>query len=157
METVVLNNEMQLSYPDSFHVMSEEELSKMTFFGEAPGWCISDPERHIDVSVSWKKTNGLFAKILNTREIAKNMEAQIRKPMGQYGYRLDSFLEKELGGRRADGYLYAYEVQGTGMAGESLYLKNGNTFYYIHCYFRDAMRDDSLPVLDEIFGSVRWK
>ena len=32
--------------------------------------------------------------------------------MGQYGYRLDSFLEKELGGRRADGYLYAYEVQG---------------------------------------------
>ncbi len=100
METVVLNNEMQLSYPDGFHVMSEEELSKMTFYGEAPGWCISDPERHIDLSVSWKKTNGLFAKILNTREIAKNMEAQIRKPMGQYGYRLDSFLEKELGGRR---------------------------------------------------------
>ena len=65
METVVLNNEMQLSYPDGFHVMSEEELSKMTFYGEAPGWCISDPERHIDLSVSWKKTNGLFAKILN--------------------------------------------------------------------------------------------
>ena len=132
METVVLNNEMQLSYPDGFHVTSEEELSKMTFYGEAPGWCISDPGRHIDLSVSWKKTNGLFAKILNTREIAKNMG-------------------------RADGYLYAYEVQGTGMAGESLYLKNRNTFYYIHCYFRDALRDASLPVLDEIFGTVNWK
>ena len=43
------------------------------------------------------------------------------------------------------------------MAGESLYLKNRNTFYYIHCYFRDALRDASLPVLDEIFGTVNWK
>ena len=34
---------------------------------------------------------------------------------------------------------------------------NRNTFYYIHCYFRDALRDASLPVLDEIFGTVNWK
>ena len=153
----ILNNEMSISYPEGFHVMDKEELKGQQFLQEGPGWCISDPDRHIVVSAAWRKTNGLIARMLNTRDVAKNMSAQIRKPMQKFGFQLEGFLQKEMGGLRADGYLYQYVVQGTGMAGESFCIKKGSTFYYIHCYFRQALKDESLAVLEEIFQSVTWK
>ena len=47
MGNIELNNDLKLSYPDGFHVMTEEELKKYKYFEGAPGFCIEDPERHI--------------------------------------------------------------------------------------------------------------
>ena len=91
----------------------------------------------------WKKTNGFVAKLLNTKDIVKKMEAGIRNPMQQYGYHLEEFLSLEAGGKNADGYRYSYTVQETGMSGESLCIKNKNTFYYIHCYYRTELKEIS--------------
>lgn len=157
METVLLNNELNLTYPDGFHEMGKEELSRQTFYDTAPDWSISDPDRHMVIAISWKRTNGLLAKLLNTKDMAVKMEAKIKVPMQQYGYRLEGFVAREPGGRRGDGYRYVYEVQDTGMSGESIYLKNGNTFYYIHSYYRTSLKEDSLAVLDGIFDSFSWK
>ena len=77
MEKMKLNNELTITYPDGFHVMDQEELGKHQYFGEAPGWSISDPDRHIMISAAWKKTNGIVAKLLNTKDIARQMEAGI--------------------------------------------------------------------------------
>ena len=85
------------------------------------------------------------------------MEAKIRKPMSQYGYTLEGFMTREVGGKTADGYRYAYEVKGIGMVGESLSLKSGGNFYYIHSYFRQELREPSLQVLDKVFTSVTWE
>jgi hypothetical protein len=42
------------------------------------------------------------------------------------------------------------------MSGMSLSMKNRNTFYYIHMYYRSALKDESLPVLETILDSVVW-
>ena len=129
MEKKQLNNELTLTYPSGFHVMGKEELEKHQYFGEPPAWSISDPERHMMISIAWKKTNGFVAKLLNTRDIVQKMEAGIRTPMQQFGYQLEGFLSLEAGGKNADGYRYSYTVQETGMTGESLCIKNKNTFF----------------------------
>ena len=156
MGTVRLNNELDLTYPDGFHEMGKEELSRQTFYDTAPDWSISDPERHMAIAVSWRRTNGFLARLLKTKDIAVKMEAKIKVPMQQCGYRLEGFVVREPGGVRGDGYRYDYEVQDTGMSGESIYLKNGSTFYYIHAYFRTSLKEESLAVLDGIFDSFSW-
>ncbi|MBE6989550.1 MAG: hypothetical protein E7426_02235 [Ruminococcaceae bacterium] len=156
MEQVRLNEDLGLSYPDGFQVMSAEELSKLRFSGGAPQWCISDPERHMILSISWKKVNGLVAKLLSAKDIAKDTEAKLSRPMKTYGYRMEDFFELELDGKSTAGFLYRYTVQGIGMSGKTLTVKNGRTIYYIYFYFRTAARKASLETLDEILDSVRW-
>ena len=156
MGRTLLNNELDLTYPDSFAVMTEEELKKHEFYEDAPAFCISDPDRHIVISFSVRKANPFVAMLAGTKEVAKNMEAKIRKPMSKFGYQLEEFTTREIGGNHADGFRYSYEVQGTGMMGETLSVKSGSSFYYIHCYFRKELREESLAVLDEIFGAASW-
>jgi len=157
MGNIELNNDLKLSYPDGFHVMTEEELKKYKYFEGAPGFCIEDPERHIIISVSWRQANPFVAMIAGTADVARNMEARIRKPMKKFGYKPEGFIRRDVGGRAADGFRYTYQVQEIVMKGESLSVKNGSNFYYIHSYFRDALREESLAVLDGIFGSAGWK
>ena len=157
MGSTQLNNEMNLQYPDGFKIMSEEELRKHKFYEEAPGFCINDPDRHIVLSVSWRQANPFVAMLAGTKEVAQSMESKIRKPMRKFGYRLEEFMTREVGGKPADGYRYTYTVQGTGMMGESLSVKSGSNFYYIHSYFRQELKEDSLKMLDEIFAAVTWE
>jgi len=157
MGKIQLNNELNFSYPDAFKVLTEEDLKKYQFFEEAPGFCISDAQRHIMISISWRQANPFVAMLAGTSDIAKSMEAKIRKPMSRYGYKLEGFMNRQIGGKSADGYRYTYSVQDIGMLGESLSVKSGSNFYYIHCYLREALREDSLRVLDEIFGAVTWE
>lgn len=98
-----------------------------------------------------------MAMLAGTKEVAQSMESKIRKPMRRFGYRLEDFMTREVGGKPADGYRYTYTVQETGMMGESLSVKSGSNFYYIHSYFRQELKDDSLKMLDEIFTAVTWE
>ena len=59
--------------------------------------------------------------------------------------------------RAADGFRYTYQVQEIVMAGESLSVKSGSNFYYIHSYFREELREESLKLLDQIFADVTWE
>ncbi len=156
METALLNNELELNYPDGFHVMDQAELSGYNFYSEAPGWCINDPDRHIMASVSWKQVPGIFARMLKVKDVAKSMEGQMAQAMKAYDYRLDEHVTRTPGGKEAEGFCYDYKVQEIGMSGMSLSIKSRNTFYYIHMYYRSALKEESLPVLESILNSAVW-
>lgn len=156
METELLNNELNLSYPQGFHVMNQEELSTYNFYAAAPGWCINDPDRHIMISIAWKQVPGLFAKMLKVKDIAKSMEGQMAQVMKAYDYQTVGSVSRTSGGKEAEGFSYQYKVQDTEMSGISLSIKNKNTFYYIHMYYRTALKEESLPVLEQILDSASW-
>ena len=155
MKQTVLNQELKVTIPDGFHEMSEAEHGNLNLLKEAPDWCISDPDRHILLSVAWKKQS-LASMLLSSGDVAENMEKSLRKPMAAYGYKLEGFLEESLDGTTASGFRYSYTAQGIGMTGESFSVKKGKTFYYIHCYLRSEFLEESLPVLKEIFASWKW-
>lgn len=70
MERMTLNNELQFPVPEGFHVMDEEEMSGMTMLAAGPGVCLKDPERHMVVSVGYKKAGLLTSKMLSQKDIA---------------------------------------------------------------------------------------
>ena len=155
METITLNKELTLTFPDGFHVMDDEERSRLQFFASGAGECLSDPEKHIIVSAAWA-FGGLASLLLNASDLAKGAESRISKPMAAYGYVLDGFPERQIGGVRACAYRYHYTVDSIGMNGETWVLKNRRTIYYLHFYYRAALAQESLPVVEEILGSARW-
>ena len=94
--------------------------------------------------------------MLSAKEVAKKMESAIRAAMQPYDYALDSFVTENLGGEAAEGFRYLYTAQNIRMIGETLSVKKGRTFYYIHCYLREELRDESLQTLGEMFNTARW-
>ena len=96
MGIVQLNNELNLKYPESFEVMTQEELKKHKFYEDAPGFCISDEGGHMVVSFSWRQANPFVVMVVGTKDVARSMEAKVRKPMRKFGYRLEEFMTREV-------------------------------------------------------------
>ncbi|MCR4671730.1 MAG: hypothetical protein K5637_00645 [Lachnospiraceae bacterium] len=155
MEFQFLNNGLKAAVPDGFHVMDAAELAKFNIYKEFPDWSISDPERHIIISVSWRKS-GLGALMLNSKDVAKKMETALQKPMAAFGYKLQGFESKNVGGTAAEGFRYTYTAQNINMIGESYSVKKGKTFYYIHCYYRAELETESIRVLQVMAESCEW-
>ena len=145
-----------LTDPDGFHVMNEEERGKLKILGEGQGEVLTDPDRHIILSVGWKPLPRLAGMLLSNKDLAKQMEAKIRKPMQAYGYRRTGFVSRSVGGEKAEGFTCEYESQGIGMFEESLVVKHGRNIYYLHFYARQEAKAESLPVWEEILSGAEW-
>lgn len=152
---MLLNNKLEITLPDGFREMTAEEMAGVKLYKEAPDFCVKDPDRHIVIAAAWKKS-GLAALMLSAKEVAKKSESALQSAMQPFGYTLETFLTEKIGGETAEGFRYHYTAQDTRMVGETFSLKKGKTFYYIHCYLREELRDDSLKILEEIFASGRW-
>lgn len=150
-------NKMHLHMPEGFHVLSEEERSKLNMLKDGEGEVISDPDRHITVSAAWKKHNALLGMLTDEDGAIHSMEKQTAGPMKAFGYELDGFTTETVGGKDAKAFAYHYNVQDTGMSAESMILKNDDVHYYIHCYYRTALKEESRAVLQEIFAQTSWE
>jgi hypothetical protein len=157
MKTSVLNDALVFAYPDDFEEMSKEEISSMANYGEAPQFVIRNAQRHMVVSAGYKVINGFSAMMLNTADMAKKTQSEISKVMKDSGYELICNVKENIADKTAEGFRYRYQVQDVDMSSESLILKEGKVVYYIQCYYRTAMSEDSLPVFDQMLKNSSWK
>ena len=153
---MTLNNELELTIPEGFHEMDEEERSKLTFAGGEPGLCISNPDLHIVVTVGWRRLVRLAAFAVTARSAATDTEIQISKMMKRLNYQEKGFSDRELGGKSASGFRYIYDSKNTKMMGETFFVKNGKTLYGINYYGRRSLEKESMPAWKELLDSVRW-
>ena len=155
MRDLRIDNELLFSFPDGFHELTEDERSKMNipFAGQWVG--ISDPERHIVVTAGAKKAGLLAGLLLNARDLAGNMEKQIRGAMTSFGYRAEGPTSRLIAGDKACGFRYAYEAQGIAMCAESYVFMRRGKIFYLHLYAREELRGESFAVWEEILSSVR--
>lgn len=154
---VTWNDTLTISCPEGFHVLDEAERGKLNFIQDGPGGGISDPDRHILISTGWKPFGGLSAMLLGIKDVAKNMEGRVRKPMQNYGYRLDGFVSGNVGNEKAEGFCYEYEAGGVGMYAESWVVKYKKVLYFLHFYARRELKDESLEIWNEILSSAKWE
>ena len=154
MNSLIVNEELTMNGPEGFHIMTEEEMAQLKYF-DKPMWLITDPDRHMIFTVSWRKS-GLAALLLKPKDIIKKMETQLGKAMKPYDYGFQSFLQADMGGQPAEGFLYAYNSKGIDMCGAAFSVKKGKTFYYIYCYMREELLAESRPVLEEIMHGASW-
>ena len=72
------NNTLSLTFPDGFHVMNNDERKKLKMLADGPGECLTDPDRHIIISIGWKEL-GLFpALLVSVKDAADNSQKAIR-------------------------------------------------------------------------------
>ena len=154
MKRVKFYKDMSILCPEGFHVMDKEELKTMNFL-EGEGVCLSDPERHMIVTLGVKQVNGFTSMMMNERDIAKNMETAIRRAQEPYGYKLVDHFKRKIGGKDALGFGYEYASQEVEMYGESYSLKDGKVITYYHMYSRRGLKDENLQVWKEMLESVR--
>lgn len=151
----VINHEMNVILPEGFHTLSDEEKKNFKMIEEGDGSIFSDPQRHIVLSIAYRKA-GLFTGLADPKDAIKAMEKKVAAPMQSFGYVLDGFTERKIGGEDTYGFCYHYTAQDTAMSGESMILKRNRTFWYIHCYYRTALAEESRKVLAEILDSVSF-
>ena len=152
---ISLNNEWMMTFPEGFRVLDENERGALRFIAAGEGACLSDPARHMLVTLGWKTVGGLTALVLNGKDLARSMEKHISAPIQPYGYRLEERRERPLGGGTAVGVRYRYRAQETDMLGESYVLKSGKTLYYYHLYARAALEKESLACWETLLDSVK--
>ena len=157
MREMMLNQMLVIEYPDSFHELSEKERKELNAQGSGRWDGLTDPKRHIMLTFGWEKTGGLISLLLRSRDLASGTERRIRRPMKQFGYRLEGFIIRDIAGKQADGFRYTYTASDIDMFGESLVLKYGRTVYYLHLYGREKLRKETLKAWEGILASVKEK
>ena len=155
MEEVLLNDKYRLQYPDGFHIMDEEESSRLNLLEGGSFIGLTDPGRHMIITVGWRKTGGFLSVMLKTKDLAAKMEKTIGQAMKPLGFRSEGHLDRIIAGNRAEGFSYTYQAQDTAMLGQSCVLKADKTVFYFHLYTREALREENLPVWNKILDSVK--
>ncbi len=157
MNDLKITDELHMEYPDTFHVMDEKEKESLNSMTGDDFVGLSDPDSHIIVAVGYKTIPGFSAMLLSAKDIARNMEKQLSKPMRLFSYARGRFKDTEIGGIDASGFDYSYEVQGIVMLGESYVVKKNKTIFYFNMYTRDNMKAMNLSTWADILRQVRWE
>ena len=78
MQDIILNQVLQFSFPETFRVMSEEEVAQLNVIGRGEGVCLKSEELHIVISMGWKQEGGFFTKLLVGKDLVAPMESYYR-------------------------------------------------------------------------------
>ena len=87
--------------------------------------------------------------------LVKRMEKDVQASMKEYRYRGEGMRMTRIGGKKAYGIRYRYKAQDVNMVGDSYVMQYKKTYYYFHCYMREELEKDSVPVWEEILSSVK--
>ena len=150
-----IGGELTVTFPEGFRRMTDGEMKRLNRLEEGPGIFMTDPERHIIVTVGWKRIAFFASLLLSAKDIAKNAGGQIARAMKPNGCRGPEYTERTVAGARAHGFRYAYTAENVGMEAETCVLKRGRVVLYFNFYAREALEKESLPVWEAILASVR--
>ena len=148
MTTVKINNEMNLTYPDGFREMSEEELTR--YFGSPENrWGVYDAEKHIILSVGWKKA-GLSDVDMALFEI----ESRMRRSLVNY-QRIGEFNIK-IAEKKAQGVRFEYRVNDSARVhvGDLFAVKCNKKFYTVSYITRKFNAAETRPAFEEVLKSI---
>lgn len=153
---MLINNELNVPCPAGFHVMDDEERSKLKFIKEGEGVCLSNPEGHMIFVVGVKKTNAFVKVLLKPEDFAANMRKSIIKGNSPFGIEAEDLKSLIIAGAEARGFRYTYKVQNTGMTGKSYAVFRKNAVYYVHLYIRTALETESTGACDAFLSGLAF-
>lgn len=153
-----LNNTLCLTFPDSFHIMSEEEAAGLRAnANKGDGVVLKAEEHHMAVSLAWKAAGGFFARLLTGNDPVANLETCYKKQFKPFNYGLDGHLSITLGGETAQGIRYHYTAQEIDMTGESYVLSKEGTEYYLHVYYRTMYAEECRNIWNAAIKTAVWE
>ena len=108
MNTAKINNAVNLTYPESYQEMGEEELQR--YFKTAQNrWGVYDVDRHVILTVSWKKA-GFLSFMTDAESLLIGIEARNKRNLINYR-RKDAFKTKIASKKKKNGYGIRFEYR----------------------------------------------
>ena len=153
MRSEVVNNEVTVRFPDSYEIMSSEELQKA--YGSVTGdlWGIWDKEAHVIVTLLWQKYNGLLLAMADMKAMARKNESMAADLYRNNNYVNKGFFSEDVDGKSGEGYWFEYDVAGIRQQGASVLFKNRNTVYSLSVFAR-AENQEFEEILKKAVGAV---
>lgn len=155
MNSITCNAELCISYPDGFSRIDEEIKRRMGISRNDPTEIISDPDRHMTISIGWRPMN-LAGRLNTVKDMMKSVESGIRDEMQPYDYSFGDSSSIEMDGVKAEAFSYEYTAEDIDMYGETVVIKGNKIMYNIHLYARKELLDSSLETWHGILGSAKW-
>ena len=152
--TNVVNGAMSIPLPEGFHVMDDEERNSISKGQKAPEWVMANEDKHFMFTVSWKEIPALASFLLGPKDVAKSMKKRYGEAAEGAGYTFGEIRNLTIGGQKAFGYPFSYEAEGVAMCGDSIVIKKGKTCYFCHTYYREAMKEESEKLLEELYSEI---
>ena len=151
MNSMTINDELKLSYPDGFHEMDKEEMQRF-FTTSLYRRGVYDGDRHILISVAWTKP-GPVNFLTDAKTILLRAELGMKRGLQDY-CRLKE-TQDEIAGKKARCISFTFTAQGSDIAqsGEMAVFRAGNKFYAVTFVAREEGFDESLSVYREVLQS----
>ena len=157
MDRQTINDTLTLEIPDSFELLSGEDLRGMyRNAGDPFRWGVRDPENHRIIVALWKQYPALLAWTLDLKAIAKKNEQLTRRAHEGHGYQFLEFFSMRAGEEKAEGYRFAYDREGVTQVSSSFLLKDGRTVYAFICIGREENMETDLAVFNQIMETLEY-
>lgn len=140
-----------LQLPETFEVMSAEELQEMYRKGDPFRWGARDRENHRTVLAMRKEIPVILVPLVNLKAVARRNEQLTRRISEGHGYRLLEFISMKAGQEETEGYRFIGENEaGTAQAYSVFLLRNGRAIWS----FVFAGREENLAADSEAAGRI---
>ena len=153
MSILNVGKKMTIACPEGFHEMTDDEKGNLNILVEGDAVYMTNPEKHIILTVGCRRAGGLAA-LVTQRDLIGNVEKNVRKSMKPYRYVFGEPFETSIAGVDSNGFDYTYVAQGIPMYGREYVMKVNNMIYYFNFYTRQSLRDESLAELNAILKTV---
>ena len=156
MAAITLNDEMKITFPEGFTVMSREEL-KQAYGDDIPDrYGMKDAEKHMIFCVYWHEGPKFLSKLADCKSLRDRCEKLISKSMRNHSYKLEGRFESSLCGMEVQGFRHSYILQDIEFVSEVRVLKKDNVCYTLYYYTRSETEKANEPVRDEILNSISF-
>ena len=151
----IINNEVNLTYPDGFDLMGEEELIRY-FRTPADRWGVYNADKHIILSVNWKKA-GFKYLFTDAESYIIEVEAFLHRNLLNYQRVTD--YKMKIGKKKAYAIRFEYRVKDAALVQvcDLVAFKYKKHFYSVYYVTRKVNASANLPAFQEVLNSITLK
>ena len=155
MNNARINNEIDLTYPDGFKEMTEDDLKR--HFGTAENrWGVFDAANHTILSVNWAKLKW-YRKLCDTEWYLIDVEGRLKRQLLNY-QRAASYKTKIASKKKNNACAIRFEYRADNSVnihvGDLVVFKHKKKVYYIYYITRQPKAVELLPAFEEVLKSI---
>ena len=152
---VKINETLSIAVPEGFQHMSLNELNKLYQDENPDRWGIWDKDRHIIMTVLWKRYPALLSALADLRAAARRNQQRTEKGYAGHDYRLEGFFSLKPGNVQMEGYRVSYRLDSISQCAETVLMKHRQTIYSMTCVGREENADTDSNIFREVLEGLR--
>ena len=157
MNSSIVNNDLQLTYPDDFHILSSEEMKEKFSSAVPDQWGIGNSEGNILIVVLSKKINALLAALADPKATVKKTQSAMEKLLKNNNYVFHDYFVCSTKSGEAYGFSYEYQSKGETKCARTVVLKSKHYMYTLNYYYGKENAKTAEDTFDTVTAALTFK